>query len=331
MHNHQNAKTNEAKTQVDIARLKYLLPRLAGMWSHLERQRGGGTGMRGMGEKQIEVDRRIVKHRLSTLEKRLLQIEKEREVQRKKREEILKVSIVGYTNAGKSSLMNHLANSHLLAEDRLFATLDAQVKNLSPKSRSRILLIDTVGFIKKLPADLVASFKSTLEEIREADLIMHVVDIANPNHEEHILVTERTLIDLGCQKKPKMLVFNKMDKLEDPKMAKAWAKKYSDLFDEVAFTSIQDETAIVDLREQIIGFFNRRFQTWDILIPYERPDLTAKIHEYCFVEKTDFLEKGTFFRIKTIDHYAGLLKLKDFQLHPSSHKETPQKIPGVKN
>src|SRR5690606_35640422 len=180
----QHARTKEAKTQVELAKLQYVLPRLAHLWSHFERQRGGGVGNKGMGEKQIEVDRRLVKKRMQVLERRLKEIEAERITQRAGRKEVLKVALVGYTNAGKSTLLNALTQSKVLAEDKLFATLDPSIRMLSPDSHPPIVAVDTVGFVSRLPHSLVASFKSTLEELHEADLLVHVVDGSSPTAKE---------------------------------------------------------------------------------------------------------------------------------------------------
>ncbi len=192
----KHARSRESKTQVALARLQYLLPRLTHFWTHFERQRGGGSGSRGMGEKQFEVDRRLVKARITLLRKRLAAIERERTVQRAGRKEILKVALVGYTNAGKSTLLNALTQSAVRAENKLFATLDASVRTLDPNSHPPIVAIDTVGFISKLPHSLVASFRSTLEELEEADLLVHVVDASHPQAQDQLQVTEKVLGEL---------------------------------------------------------------------------------------------------------------------------------------
>ncbi len=203
------ARTAQAKTQVELAQLKYLLPRLRGLWTHLERQRGG-IGMRGPGEQEIETDRRIVREKISYLQKKLDQIAKQNETQRKNRGELIRVALVGYTNAGKSTLMNILSKSDVFAENKLFATLDTTVRKVVLDAMP-FLLSDTVGFIRKLPHHLVESFKSTLDEVRESDLLMHVVDIAHPQYEEHLLTVQNTLVELGVSQKPQILVFNKID------------------------------------------------------------------------------------------------------------------------
>ena len=212
------AQTAEAKTQVELAQYRYMLPRLQRLWTHLERQGGGSgsgggkgsVGLRGPGETQLEMDQRIIRQRISLLKERLLEIDKQKTTQRKNRGRLIRVALVGYTNVGKSTMMNLLAKSDVFAENKLFATLDTTVRKMVIDNLP-FLLADTVGFIRKLPSDLVESFKSTLDEVREADLLVHVVDISHPDFEEQITVVEKTLADLGCADKPSMLVFNKID------------------------------------------------------------------------------------------------------------------------
>jgi GTP-binding protein HflX len=212
------AQTAEAKTQVELAQYRYMLPRLQRLWTHLERQGGGSgsgggkgsVGLRGPGETQLEMDQRIIRQRISLLKERLVEIDKQKTTQRKNRGRLIRVALVGYTNVGKSTLMNLLAKSDVFAENKLFATLDTTVRKMVIDNLP-FLLADTVGFIRKLPTDLVDSFKSTLDEVREADLLVHVVDISHPDFEEQITVVEKTLADLGCAEKPLMLLFNKID------------------------------------------------------------------------------------------------------------------------
>ena len=206
----QRAQTAHAKTQVQLAQYQYMLPRLTGMWTHLERQRGG-TGTRGgAGEKEIETDRRIVRDKIALLKDRLKDIDKQMATQRKNRGELIRVALVGYTNVGKSTIMNLLSKSDVFAENKLFATLDTTVRKVTIENVF-FLLSDTVGFIRKLPTELVESFKSTLDEVREADVLVHVVDISHKNFEEHLNVVKQTLQDIGASDKPVILVFNKMD------------------------------------------------------------------------------------------------------------------------
>ena len=222
------AQTAEAKTQVELAQHRYMLPRLQRLWTHLERQGGGSgsgggkgsVGLRGPGETQLEMDRRIILQRITLLKQRLLEIDKQKTTQRKNRGRLIRVALVGYTNVGKSTMMNLLSKSEVFAENKLFATLDTTVRKMVIDNLP-FLIADTVGFIRKLPTDLVDSFKSTLDEVREADLLLHVVDISHPDFEEQIKVVEKTLSDLGCADKPSMIVFNKID-------AYSWTEKEPD-------------------------------------------------------------------------------------------------------
>ena len=212
------AQTAEAKAQVELAQHRYMLPRLQRLWTHLERQGGGSgsgggkgsVGLRGPGETQLEMDRRIILHRITLLKQRLEEIDRQKTTQRKNRGRLIRVALVGYTNVGKSTMMNLLSKSDVFAENKLFATLDTTVRKMTIDNLP-FLLADTVGFIRKLPSDLVESFKSTLDEVREADLLVHVVDISHPDFEEQIAVVEKTLAELGCADKPQIIVFNKID------------------------------------------------------------------------------------------------------------------------
>ncbi len=214
------AQTAAAKTQVELAQYRYMLPRLTRLWTHLERQRGGSVGLRGPGETQLEMDRRIILNRMSLLKQRLKDIDTQKTTQRKNRGRLIRVALVGYTNVGKSTLMNLLAKSEVFAENKLFATLDTTVRKVIIDNLP-FLLSDTVGFIRKLPTDLVDSFKSTLDEVREADMLVHVVDMSHPDFEEQIKVVDKTLADLGAGDKPYMMVFNKID-------AYSWVEKDAD-------------------------------------------------------------------------------------------------------
>ena len=205
----KRARTSIAKTQVELAQLQYMLPRLTRLWTHLERQRGG-IGMRGPGETQIETDRRLIKEKISLLRQQLASIDKQKTLQRKNRESLVRVALVGYTNVGKSTLMNVLSKSDVFAENKLFATLDTTVRKVVIGNLP-FLLTDTVGFIRKLPTQLVESFKSTLDEVVEADLLLHVVDISHPDHEEQIAAVNRTLEEIGANDKPVIMIFNKID------------------------------------------------------------------------------------------------------------------------
>ena len=206
----QRARTSYAKLQVELARYNYMLPRLAGMWTHLERQRGGMGARGGMGEKQIEIDRRIVKERISKLKEQLAKVDKQMAAQRSNRGQLVRLSLVGYTNVGKSTLMNLLAKTDVFAENKLFATLDTTVRKVVIEN-CPFLLSDTVGFIRKLPTQLVEAFKSTLDEVREADVLLHVVDISHPDFEEQMEVVNRTLKEIDAANKPVLVIFNKID------------------------------------------------------------------------------------------------------------------------
>lgn len=209
----QRAKTSYAKMQVELARYNYMLPRLAGMWTHLERQRGGIGTRGGMGESQIEVDRRIVRERIARLKEQLKKVDKQMATQRSNRGQLVRLSLVGYTNVGKSTLMNLLSKSSVFAENKLFATLDTTVRKVVIDN-CPFLLSDTVGFIRKLPTQLIEAFKSTLDEVREADVLVHVVDVSAPDFEEQMTVVQKTLDDIGAGDKPQYIIFNKIDNYE---------------------------------------------------------------------------------------------------------------------
>ncbi len=209
----KRARTSTAKTQVELAQLQYMLPRLTRLWTHLERQRGG-IGMRGPGETQIETDRRLIKEKITLLRQQLDKINNQKTLQRRNRESLVRVALVGYTNVGKSTLMNLLSKSDVFAENKLFATLDTTVRKVVIGNLP-FLLTDTVGFIRKLPTQLVESFKSTLDEVTEADLLLHVVDVSHPDHEEQIAAVQQTLADIGAADKPVIMVYNKIDRVEE--------------------------------------------------------------------------------------------------------------------
>jgi len=269
------AKTVTAKTQVELAQYQYMLPRLQRMWTHLERQgggTGGGVGLRGPGETQLEMDQRIIRQRISLLKNRLQEIDTQKQTQRSNRGRLIRVALVGYTNVGKSTLMNLLSKSDVFAENKLFATLDTTVRKVIIHNLP-FLLSDTVGFIRKLPTMLVNSFRSTLDEVREADMLIHVVDISHPDFEEQIRVVNRTLADLGCADKPLLLLFNKIDaytftpKDEDDltpptrenislkQLQQTWMAKCTEPSNDlsnpgsVAFISARQHTGLEDLRQ----------------------------------------------------------------------------------
>ena len=273
----RRAKTAQAKTQVELAQYQYLLPRLKGMWKHLERQ-GGGIGTRGPGETEIETDRRIVKDKISLLRKRLLEIDKQAFTQRKDRGEFIRVALVGYTNVGKSTLMNIISKSDVFAENKLFATLDTTTRKVV-FDNTPFLLSDTVGFIRKLPHHLVESFKSTLDVVREADILLHVVDMSHPQHEDQIAVVNKTLQDLKAQDKPVVTIFNKMDLYEksqfDPWLEEEVKKQIltelkarweNELRGNCVFISAIEKTNIDSLRETILHKVRAQY---NIRYPYK--------------------------------------------------------------
>lgn len=305
----RHARTRESKTQVALARLQYLLPRLAHFWDHFERQRGGGTAARGMGEKQIEVDRRLVKTRISVLKGRLKEIEQERKIQRQGRKDIYKVALVGYTNAGKSTLLNALTHSAVLAEDKLFATLDSSVRALDPHSHPPIVVIDTVGFIDRLPPTLVASFRSTLEELHQADLLLHVVDASHERAREQLEVTQRVLAEIGLSDKPTFIVLNKGDLLTGPG-AQNRARVISP---GSLLVSAFKEEEMARLRSKIQEHFRGEMASWELVVPYSEARLEAQLHEHGVVENKKHLEKGTFYRVRIHPGWATRLDLQRYK------------------
>lgn len=251
------AQSAQARTQVELAQNQYLLPRLTRMWTHLQKQKGG-IGMKGPGEKEIETDRRVIRNRISLLKEKLKSIDKQNQTQRKGRGDIPRVALVGYTNVGKSSLMNLLSKAEVFAENKLFATVDSTVRKVV-LHQIAFLLSDTVGFIRKIPTHLIESFKSTLDEVREADILLHVVDISHPNFEEQVVVVEETLRDLKVLDKPCLLVFNKMDIFlkNNPEMTiehlrRSWMAKDKDS----VFISVLEKDGIEDLRARLMLLLN---------------------------------------------------------------------------
>ncbi|MBU6374679.1 MAG: GTPase HflX [Bdellovibrionales bacterium] len=305
----RHARTKESKTQVELAKLQYLLPRLMHFWTHFERQRGG-IGNKGMGEKQIEVDRRLVKNRMSILRGRLADIAKEREIQRSSRKEVLKVALVGYTNAGKSTLLNALTESRVLAEDKLFATLDASVRALDPDCHPPIVAIDTVGFINRLPPGLVASFRSTLEELHEAELLIHVVDASSTQAREQMEVTEKVLQELGVGDKPKIVVLNKMDCIPDSG-ARIQARTLAPGSERISALVKED---VRRLRDRVLEYFRSHLEVYEVVIPYSESKMHAMIHAHGSVELAREIEKGMFYRVRMAEGWAKKLGLVKFRL-----------------
>ena len=249
-----HARTAPAKIQVELAQLEYLLPRLTGKWRHLSKQYGG-IGTKGPGETQLETDRRLIKRKIAILRRKLGEIDNQRKVQRKGRRDIFRVTLVGYTNAGKSTLLNVMANTNVYVEDKLFATLDATTRVIKFSPTKKVLLTDTVGFIRKLPHHLIASFKSTLDEIIEADILIHVVDISAPNFREQIKVVEETLEELNSLDKPTIIAFNKIDKLQDRSIIHTLAKEYEN----AVFISASRGVNIQALKDKILQLIDDHY------------------------------------------------------------------------
>ncbi len=292
----RNAKTAQAKLQVEIAKLEYLLPRLTGAWTHFQRQKGGGVKSRGMGETQIEIDRRRAREKIHRLHKQLETIDKEKKSQRKARQNELKVALVGYTNSGKTTLMNALTNANLLAKDELFATLDTSIRTIDPSTRPKILLSDTVGFIRNLPHSLIESFKSTLSEVIEADLILHVIDASHDMYKEQMLVTDKVLHEIGAFEVPQIKVFNKMDLMDDPFFSKIMRQVYPG---SIAISSLKKED-VIKLREHVYEFFKKNFLQAKLKIPHTMQSAISLVYCNCLILNSDYSdENGIIFEIKT--------------------------------
>jgi GTP-binding protein HflX len=299
----QHARTHEGRLQVELAQYEYLLPRLRRQWTHLERQAGqGGTsaggavGLRGPGETQLELDRRVINQRIAWLKGQLADVHRHREMYRKRRRQsgIPVVALVGYTNAGKSTLINALTDAGVLVEDRLFATLDPTTRQITLPNSQQVLVTDTVGFIQKLPTQLVAAFRATLEEISEANLLLHVLDITHPNAQEQAQAVEATLQDLGAADKPMLTVLNKVDQVQGVNETEVWH-----LAGELGMP--EDYIAISARRRWGLDTLLRRIEItlaeamvwYDALIPYARNDLVALWHKHGLVEQQQFKAEGT--------------------------------------
>ena len=291
---HKHAKTKEARTQVDLAYMEYLLPRLTRQWTHLERQMGGIGTRAGMGETQIEIDRRLIRTRISKLKKELIRIEKERDTQSYRRQSEFRVSLVGYTNAGKSTLFKALTGSDVYIQDQLFATLDTTVRQLQIDESHPILLSDTVGFIRKLPHNLVASFKSTLKEVLEADLILVMLDISSSQIEDHFQTIENVLKEMGAQEIPQILVLNKVDLISDANMIEKRQRE----FPNSVTVSAQQHLRLSELRSRIIGKMEENFQTIDLEFSYDQGKTIAHAQEGVDVLKREYEENGVKLRIR---------------------------------
>ncbi len=280
-----HAKTNQAKTQVELAQLQYMLPRLTRAWTHLSKQYGG-IGTKGPGETQIETDRRIIRTRISKLKQKLNKIELQQITKSLNRKDFITASLVGYTNAGKSTLLNLLTDSDVLAENKLFATLDSTTRALNLEGNKKILMSDTVGFIRKLPHNLVASFKSTLNVVREAELILHVIDVSHPYFEDHIEVVESTLKEMECEKKPQLKIFNKVDAINDKDKIDYIRNKFQN---SILISALKGMN-INSLQKNLIEFYERNFIEKTVSLPIEKTKSLSQIHSLAEVLNTKYEE-----------------------------------------
>ena len=298
-----HAKTREAKTQVELAQLQYMLPRLTRAWTHLSKQYGG-IGTKGPGETQIETDRRIIRTRISKLKENLRKIESQQTTKSAGRKEYLTATLVGYTNAGKSTLLNRLTDAAVLAEDKLFATLDSTTRSFTLGKGKTILLSDTVGFIRKLPHHLVASFKSTLHVVRDADIIIHVIDVSHEYYEDHIRVVEETLNDLDAGKKSQIKVFNKVDALKDSHKIEIISHSHP----ESILISAERGINIVNLKKLLIDIYEKHFVEQEIEIPHSHSKIIAKLYELADVTSVKYLDEVTQIRFRASSSNQNKIK-----------------------
>ncbi|CAK8569658.1 unnamed protein product [Lathyrus sativus] len=299
----QRAATHEASLQVSLAQMEYQLPRLTKMWTHLERQSGGQV--KGMGEKQIEVDKRILRNQIGVLKKELESVRKHRKQYRNRRVSVPVpvISLVGYTNAGKSTLLNQLTGADVLAEDKLFATLDPTTRRVQMKNGKEFLLTDTVGFIQKLPTTLVAAFRATLEEISESSLLVHVVDISHPLVEQQINAVDKVLSELDVSSIPRLMVWNKIDKASDPQKIMLEAEKR----DDVVCISALSGDGLQEFCNAVQDKLKDSMVWVEALLPFENGDLLSTIHQVGMVEKTEYTEQGTYIKAHVPLRFARLL------------------------
>lgn len=297
------ARTSEAKTQVELAQLQYMLPRLTRQWTHLSKQ-FGGIGTKGPGETQIETDRRAIRTRISHLRQKIKHIAKERMEQRKGRDKFPRVALVGYTNAGKSTLLNWFADAGVFVEDKLFATLDSTVRSVVLSPAHRILLSDTVGFIRKLPHNLVASFKSTLEEVTESDILLHVVDISHPLFEEHIEVVNETLEELEAHGKPTILVFNKIDKVEDRSVIGGLAKRYAN----AVFISAARSINMTGLQAKIVELLDADITEQTLTFSQADHRIISQLHDMAEIVEKRYHDNEITVRFRMNSIHADRLK-----------------------
>ncbi|MEX0778849.1 MAG: GTPase HflX [Balneolales bacterium] len=294
------AKTAASKTQVELAQLQYLLPRLTRYWTHLSRQKGG-IGTKGPGETQIETDRRLIAQRISTLKEKLGKLESQRKVQRKSRSDTVRAALVGYTNAGKSSLMNAITDTNVFAENRLFATLDPTVRRFTV-NKEDVLLSDTVGFIRKLPHNLIESFKSTLDEIREADVLLHVADASSPVLHDYIDTVNKTLIEIEAESKPVILILNKIDKIEAQHLT-ALKTEYP----EAVLVSAVRGIGLEDINDRLVSILEKNYIYQNIKIPISNSRVVSYIHDVAEIERKEYGEHEVFLSFKINKKHLGNL------------------------
>ena len=290
----KNARTREARTQVELAQLNYLLPRLTRQWTHLSRQ-VGGIGVRGPGETQLEVDRRLIRKRIRFLENDLEKISRQRSNRRKSRRNVFKAALVGYTNVGKSTLLNALTDAGVLVEDRLFATLDSTIRAVELSDHRRLLLIDTVGFIRKLPHHLVASFKSTLEEAADADMLLHIVDVSSPSFREQMHTVKIVLKELKIDDKPMLNVFNKIDKLDDHALLSELRASEQPC----VFISAGRGIFLNEMVDKLVDFIDARGRKMTVSLPLRESRAIARLHELAEILNVDYQDSRAIIELKT--------------------------------
>jgi GTP-binding protein HflX len=296
------AKTKEAKTQVELAQLEYLLPRLTRAWTHLSKQYGG-IGTKGPGETQIETDRRMIRTRISHLKEKLKEIESQRQTQSKGRKDFVRISIAGYTNAGKSTLFNLLTKADVFAEDKLFATLDSTTRTIN-FDKEKILISDTVGFIRKLPPHLVASFKSTLNEVRDSDIILHTIDLSHPYYEDHLRVVDETLKEFGSEHKKEIKVFNKVDSISDKSIIEYVRNKYPGS----VIISAQKGINISSLKKMIEDLIEESFVEEELTLGIEQTKLASQIHDLAEVTSAKYNHDTVLFKFKANKENSDKIK-----------------------
>jgi GTP-binding protein HflX len=280
----RHARTREAKTQVELAQLHYVLPRLTRMWTHLSRQKGGGVGLRGPGETQLETDKRLIQKRISLLNDELKHISQQNQTRKKNRADSFKLALIGYTNVGKSTIMNALTHAEVLVENKLFATLDSTIRKIYLNKEHQVLLSDTVGFIRKLPHQLVASFKSTLEEVLDADLLLHVVDVSSPVYMEQIKTVNNVLKELGAEEKDQLIIFNKVDKVEnDGVITNAKLN-----FPNSIFVSALKKIRLERIREEVLAYIEAQFFEQEYRLTYREAPLVNTLHSVARVTSEQY-------------------------------------------